>query len=287
MARGTDAKLRRKNERKEARALEAERLLNGENVETQSDEEDESDDDSPYFDGHESATKSSDPSCCNTSRSKTSKVNERIPKPKQIKTLPLIILVLLFGTAMIPALIYVSDFVGSKMQNNNVMGSVAYKLGMGASPKKRVLSFYEKHDPIKIQDVDSILGKYYGKYPRLVKKLERKYQDYGYFIGWEKDDAPMILAKAKLQETFDYGGQLYQRHAPRKVKRYGRNAYYNLNSLYKKGKKVWRKTIWPIIEPVFGVPDGGAAQKRKDARDARRKKKGKRNAEYRDEEDEF
>jgi len=61
---------------------------------------------------------------------------------------------------------------------------------------------------------------------------------------------------------------------------------YNLGFLTRKGKKIWRKTLWPVLEPYFGVPKGGAAQKRKDAQAARSAKKKSKRYDYRDE-DEF
>ena len=131
--------------------------------------------------------------------------------------------------------------------------------------------------------MESILAKYHGDYPTLIKRLERKYQDYGYFLHWEQDEAPMTLAFEKLYETRDYALKQYNVYAPPVVKKYGRNISYNLNTLYKKGRKVWRTTLWPMLEPIFGVPDGAAAQKRKDKRDAQnRGGRRKKNTEYRD-----
>jgi hypothetical protein len=101
-----------------------------------------------------------------------------------IKTGPLIVLVILFGSAVLPAVLYMGDFVSKTAKQNNWMGSIGYRLGFAAVPRKRVVSFYEKHAPEKIDDVPGILAKHYGEYPKLLKKLERKYQDYGYFIGW-------------------------------------------------------------------------------------------------------
>jgi len=68
----------------------------------------------------------------------------------------------------------------------NLTGRLGYRFGIGSTPKKRVVTFYEKHAPEKIHEVDSIVSKYYGDYKTLTKKLERKYQDYGYFVGWEQ-----------------------------------------------------------------------------------------------------
>eukprot|EP00957_Ditylum_brightwellii_P132284 10086812-Ditylum_brightwellii.AAC.1 len=98
------------------------------------------------------------------------------PTAKQgIKTAPLVLLVLMTGTTLLPALLYAGDWFGAFIQKNHIMGNLGHKLGIGPSPKKRVLSFYEKHDPEKLEDVPTILGKYYGDYPQLVKRLERKY----------------------------------------------------------------------------------------------------------------
>merc|ERR1712032_663358 len=164
------------------------------------------------------------------------------------------------------------------------MGNIGFRLGLGPTPKKRVLSFYEKHDPDKFDDVPQILAKYYGNYPQLIKKLERKYQDYGYFIGWEADEAPSVLVKEGMTQVFKKVNKRWNLHAPQVLKTAARNMYYNFSALSRKGKKLWKKTIWPVLEPFFGVPKGSAAQKRKDARDARKKKK--RPNDFRDE-DEF
>jgi len=163
------------------------------------------------------------------------------------------------------------------------MGNIGHKMGIGASPKKRVMSFYEKHSPEKIDEVDAILAKYYGDYPTLVKRLERKYHDYGYFINWEQDEAPMTLAFEKLDDTKKYAQKQFNKYAPQGAKNAARNINYNLGKLYRKGKVVWKKQLWPILEPIFGVPDGAKAQKRKD-REAHANAKGRRkkNTDYRD-----
>jgi hypothetical protein len=159
------------------------------------------------------------------------------------------------------------------LSNNNIMGNVGFRLGIGAVPKKRVLSFYEKHAPMKLDEVPTILSKHYGNYPQLIKKLERKYQDYGYFMGWEDDEAPLRLALEQLHSTYDvWISQYWNRYAPQALKTAFRNIRYNLTTLYKKFQKLWKKKIWPMLEPIFGVPDGAAAQKRKDANEARKRK---------------
>merc|ERR1712008_445356 len=101
----------------------------------------------------------------------------------------------------------------------------------GAVPKKRVMSFYEKHDPTKFNEVPTILSKYYGDYPQLVKKLERKYQDYGYFLGCEEDEAPFVLVREQLRDTYTLWINSYWNvYAPQQAKTAARNIRYNLTS---------------------------------------------------------
>jgi len=209
-----------------------------------------------------------------------------------IKTTPLILLIIMMGSTVLPALIFASDYIGNYMARNNVLGNVGFRLGIGAVPRRRVLSFYEKHAPEKLSDVPNILAKNYGDYPTLIKKLERKYQDYGYFIGWEEDEAPLTLALEQVRATYDaWLSDYWNRYAPQVLKTGARNVRYNLTFLYKKGHKIWKKHVWPMLEPFLGVPKGIEKQKRKDAAEARKRqeqKTGKRtggrrkNTDYRD-----
>jgi hypothetical protein len=227
------------------------------------------------------------PACCDNDHDKPS-----APKKANqgIKTTPLILLILMVGTAVLPALIYASEYVGGFLQKNHVLGQIGFRLGMGAVPRKRVMSFYEKHDPNKLDEVPNILSKYYGDYPKLVKKLERKYQDYGYFLGWEEDEAPLTLALEQVQETYSVWIHSYWNvYAPQPLKTAARNIRYNLTYLQKKFRKAWKKQIWPLLEPFFGVPKGAEKQKRKDAAEARKRKQAtsggtgrRRNQEFRD-----
>lgn len=192
-----------------------------------------------------------------------------------IKTTPLILLILLTGTTLLPAILYAGDMVSNYLGNNNVLGSVGYRLGIGAVPRKRVLSFYEKHNPEKISEVPTILSKHYGEYPKLIKKLERKYQDYGYFHNWEADEDPMIAVRESLQDAYSYWIQhIWNKYAPIGVRNGVRNIKYNLTKLYKKGLRIWKKKVWPVLQPYLGVPDErtAAKQKRKDAEEAKRRR---------------
>ena len=303
MARGSEAKARRKERRAEDRAK-------GENINwNEFDapvEEDTSGDEAPELPlppGQAQAQAEADAAAeaqaaAASGRKKSrkkKKMQERRPvapvkKEEGIKTLPLIFLFLLTATTVLPAMFYLSDKFGEIVQKHHVMGSIGHRLGIGASPKKRVLSFYEKHDPDKLDEVPNILAKYYGDYPKLTKRLERKYQDYGYFLNWEKDEAPMTLALEKLEATRDLVQEKFDRHAPQIAKTAARNMRHNLTFLYKKLRTVFKKQIWPHLEPLFGVPDEKAAraQKRKDAQAATANKPGRRkaNTQYRDDVDE-
>lgn len=290
MARGADAKERRKEARKEAREKEKERLLE----EVENDFELNTDADFPTPETKvvgDSDDEGEKPVVKKKKRKKT-KVSavetpqQAPPSSSGIKKGPLIMLVMLTGTTLLPALLYCGDWLGAFIQKNHILGSLGHKLNVGSSPKKRVMSFYEKHDPEKITEVDTILAKYYGDYPKLIKRLERKYQDYGYFLNWEQDEAPSKLAFEKLNETKEAIQKEFNKRAPQSIKTAARNVNYNVSKIYRKGRVVWKKKVWPVLEPIFGVPDGAKAQKKKDREEAnRRKGRRKRNDEYRDDEE--
>lgn len=293
MARGAEGKLRRRNRKKENQEV-SDRIFGGTEEEQQNGASDfgdipmppgmggaadEDDADDKDVDSEEEEKPVVPKKKKKKSRSTGEKVDpemipEALKKKKQgIKTLPLIFLILMTGTTLLPVVLYASDFLGNAIQKHNVLGQIGFRMGMGAVPRKRVMSFYEKHDPAKIEDVPNILSKYYGDYPKLVKKLERKYQDYGYFLGWEEDEAPLTLAMEQVQDTYNvWLVDYWNVYAPQPIKTGVRNIRYNLLFLRKKFQKVWKKTIWPLLEPFLGVPKGAEKQKRADAAEARKRK---------------
>jgi hypothetical protein len=307
MARGAEAKLRRRNRKKSDQAT-AEDIFGGDEAEHEFGPNEipmppgmsqDGDADSDDEDKEEEVVVKKKKK--NKSRSAPADPDAMPVAPKKskgINRLPLILLILMTGSTLLPALIYASDYMGNFLQNHHVVGQLGYRMGMGAVPRKRVLSFYEKHDPNKIEDVATILSKHYGDYPLLIKKLERKYQDYGYFLGWEEDEAPIALAMEQIQETYDLWINSYWNvYAPQPLKTGARNIRYNLAYLRKKGHKVWKKSLWPMLEPLFGVPKGAQAQKRKDAAEARKRKddsasggsssgRRRKNTDFRDDEEE-
>lgn len=322
MARGSEGKAARKQAKKEARAKEAERILGGEepslNDIVNNSEGPNIEDDSSSDEEGETAVPESTPEEDEAPKKKKSKSKSARAKKKAaektarggggdaccappgggggagegIKTLPLVMLIMLTGTTVIPALLYMGDYFSAFIQKNHIMGNLGQRLGIGPNPKKRVFSFYEKHDPEKLNEVPAILSKYYGDYPKLVKRLERKYGDYGYFINWEKDEAPMALAFEQIWETKAVLDKQFDRHAPALVKTGARNMRHNVTFLYKKGYTLWKKQVWPILQPYLGVPDAKAAkkQKLKDKKEAN-KRKGeatgtrRKSAEFRDDDE--
>jgi len=322
MARGSEGKSQRKAARKEARAKEAERILEGSepslndivnnsdgpNVEEDSSSDEEGEtavpEETPEEDEAPKKKKKSKSKSARAKKAAASKAagggggDACCPPPggggagEGIKTLPLVMLVMLTGTTLIPALLYMGDYFSAFIAKNHIMGNLGQRLGIGPNPKKRVISFYEKHDPEKLSEVPGILSKYYGDYPKLVKRLERKYGDYGYFISWETDEAPMTLAFEQLWETKAMMDKQFDRHAPALVKTGARNMRGNITFLYKKGNKLWKKQVWPVLQPYLGVPDEKAARKQKlqDKKDAN-KRKGeatgtrRKSAEFRDDDE--
>lgn len=320
MARGSEGKAARKQSRKEARAKEAERILDsgilgGEDshppIESDSSSSDDEEDEAvtvPEATPEKTKTKKTKSKSARAKKAAAARTATRgggggdlcCPQPggssggEGIKTLPLVMLIMLTGTTLIPALLYMGDFVSAFIQKNHVLGNLGQRLGIGPNPKKRVISFYEKHDPEKLTEVDGILAKYYGDYPKLVKRLERKYGDYGYFLNWEKDEAPMNLAIEKLWETKEVLDTQFNLYAPAVVKTGARNMRHNIGFLYKRANKLWLKQVWPVLQPYLGVPDAKAArkQKLKDKKEAEKRKKEatgqrRKSAEFRDEDDEM
>jgi hypothetical protein len=81
----------------------------------------------------------------------------------------------------------------------------------------------------------------------------------------------------------------YRRNAPSQVVQATDNIYYNVGGLVAQGKKVWKKSVWPVLKPLIAIPDEKEAkkQKLKDKKKYGAKPKGRRkkNSEFRDEEE--
>jgi hypothetical protein len=187
MARGSEGKSARKQARKEARAKEAERILAGDedvnefsNPPSFEDVNKEEDSNSSSSDEEEEdAAPEKTPEKKKKSKSKSARAKKAAaararggggggdaccPTPggssgEGIKTLPLVMLIMLTGTTVLPALLYMGDYFSAFIAKNHIMGNLGHRLGIGPSPKKRVISFYEKHDPEQRGEVPNILSK--------------------------------------------------------------------------------------------------------------------------------
>ena len=151
MARGSAGKARRKEGRKEAKLAEAERILN--EGHTNDFDNDNMSLPTPY--DTDKRTKSDSDSSDNESEPIIVKKKKRnvkhtqddnqkaacCPQPSQgkgIKTLPLVMLLMLTGTTVLPFLLYAGDWASGFIAKNHVLGKLGHKFGVGASPRKRV-----------------------------------------------------------------------------------------------------------------------------------------------------
>ena len=186
-------------------------------------------------------------------------------KSKGIKWKYVAFLALLFGSAILPALLWVVDNVGGLLgagASSSISGLGA-KLGMSATPTERLTSFYEKHNPDKVDEVDALIAKYAGNYPKMVKVLEAKYGDYGYFMGWENDASfTSFLSKegAKWAQASQF---YYRRYMPYKARMAFYKMYEALDRIFGPSVNLvrtilldWLSPAFPSLESWIGKPPG-------------------------------
>ena len=82
---------------------------------------------------------------------------------------------------------------------------------------------------------------------KMVKVLESKYNDYGFFIGWEQDSDWRVLMQKEMKKTLAKGKKYWRRYAPWGVQKVFYNIYYNVNYVIKK--------VRALIQPA---PERGA-----------------------------
>lgn len=129
-------------------------------------------------------------------------------------------IVLLFGTTAIPVVIKVLDTL-APMASSGLRRAgmvVGFQAGMVATPRYRLEKFYEKHNPDKLPEVPSVLRKYADDYPKMIKILEAKYHDYGFFIGWKNDDSTVQMATRHLMHYGKLLHYYYRRYVPLKLR---------------------------------------------------------------------
>jgi len=161
----------------------------------------------------------------------------------QVKWSHIAILFMMMAGGMLPVIMMAADVLGPKLTAgvNAVLPSLQpYLVGAGLSPapKKRLNKFYEKHKPEKMEEVDKILLKYAGDYKTMTKKLESKYNDYGYFMNWEQEEG----FKAAQKQTYEYvaktSAKLYQKCIPFPIRMGVNRVYGNALFAYTKALKL-------------------------------------------------
>ena len=84
------------------------------------------------------------------------------------------LLLLMTGTAVLPALLWVADKASGAIGTSNAFQKVGIQLGMMPTPKERLVKFYKKHNPEKTDEVDRLLTKYAGSYGEHFFSLARR-----------------------------------------------------------------------------------------------------------------
>lgn len=118
-------------------------------------------------------------------------------------------------------------------------------LGLSNTPKKRLIKFYEKHNPSKVEDVGMLIRKYSSDYKPMIKKLEAKYHDYGFFLQWEKDSDISAVQAETYKYVVTHATKYYQRYMPWQIRQGLRNIHTNVNFYWKKLYKILDKQLTP------------------------------------------
>ena len=113
-------------------------------------------------------------------------------KSKGIKWKYVAFLALFFGSAILPVVLWIVDHAGGLLGTgtHKAIGASTARMGLTPTPKDRLAKFYEKHNPEKVSSrVVKIISSRSTlvDYPKMIKVLEAKYGDYGFFLGWEQD----------------------------------------------------------------------------------------------------
>ena len=69
---------------------------------------------------------------------------------------------------------------------------------------------------------------------KMIKVLESKYNDYGFFIGWEQDSDWRILMQKEMKKTQIKVKKLWRRYAPWGVQRTVYNIWANFEFVVRK-----------------------------------------------------
>uniref|UniRef100_A0A7S3JUU8 Uncharacterized protein n=1 Tax=Aureoumbra lagunensis TaxID=44058 RepID=A0A7S3JUU8_9STRA len=151
----------------------------------------------------------------------------------QIKWKYVIMLLLLTGTAVLPAALWVIDtfFAASSNAASVGISTIVARMGMTPTPKERLIKFYKKHNPEKVDEVPTLVHKYAGNYEKMIKILEAKYGDYGFFIGWQEDADFKKFMKKEAIHYFNKAQRYYRIYMPYRLRIAFWNMYYNISTI--------------------------------------------------------
>ena len=101
--------------------------------------------------------------------------------------------------------------------------------------------------------VEAAIKRYAGDYKTMTKRLEAKYNDYGFFIGWENDSGFAAIQKEGMAVLQEKGAVYYQQYVPFQIRNGFKNIYLNANHY---GKKAYKMVTYfgiaaPSSTPVY------------------------------------
>jgi len=171
---------------------------------------------------------------------------QRSKGASKIKWKYIVMLGLLTGTAVLPAALWVVDNVASASGSalSASLSAFGGRVGLTATPKSRLEKFYEKHNPDKLPEIPALIHKYAGNYDKMIKVLEAKYHDYGFFLGWRDDAAFKTIAKTESIKYYNRALVYYRRYVPYKL----RGAFYNM---YYNAERILGPPIYLAYDVVF------------------------------------
>ena len=92
---------------------------------------------------------------------------------------------------------------------------------------------------------------------KMIKVLESKYNDYGFFIGWEQDSDWRILMQKEMKKTQIKVKKLWRRYAPWGVQRTVYNIWANFEFVVRKV----RSLVLPDDKPKRKPRSSGSSSK--------------------------
>mmetsp|Transcript_18013 Transcript_18013/g.55412 ORF Transcript_18013/g.55412 Transcript_18013/m.55412 type:complete len:258 (-) Transcript_18013:916-1689(-) len=168
-------------------------------------------------------------------------------------------LVLLFGSAAMPVVLFLVDNLGGVFGTGATaaFGAATARMGLTPTPKDRLQLFYEKHNPEKVDEVDHLIDKYAGSYPKMVKVLEAKYGDYGFFLGWEQDRTFKSFLMKEAGEWSNRVQFYYKKYVPYKARVAFYKMYSVLDQIFRPYVDFIRARLldfFPELKDYIGVP---------------------------------